>query len=210
MKLLVNTLPYFCLLLVLAACNRDNDRSRTTNWKYNDEKWGGYERNDDFAGQETPPNMVLVPGGTFVMGFTEEDVPYDWDNIPRRVTVSSFYMDQTEISNEDYMLYLDWTRTVYADYPEVWQSALPDTLVWRDELSYNEPYVTQYLRHPAYGQHPVRGRKLDPGPGVQPLAHRPRERGHPDRQGVPGGAPRPEWLRRIRDRRHTWPVSTRA
>ncbi|CAH1000580.1 Hercynine oxygenase [Neolewinella maritima] len=150
-------LPFFCLVLLLAGCNRNNERNRTTNWKYNDEKWGGYEKNADFEGQETPPNMVLIPGGTFVMGYTEEDVPYDWDNIPRRVTVASFYMDQTEIANEDYLLYLDWTADVYSEYPEVLLNALPDTLVWRDELSFNEPYVTGYLRHPAYAQHPVVG-----------------------------------------------------
>ena len=32
-----------------------------------------------------------------------------------------------------------------------------DTLVWRDKLGYNEPYVTQYLRHPAYRNYPVVG-----------------------------------------------------
>ena len=157
MKHLLRALPLFVLTLALAACGK-NDRNAATNWKYNDEKWGGYERQIDYEGQETPPNMVLVPGGTFVMGFTEEDVTYDWDNIPRRVTVSSFYMDQTEMSNADYRLYLDWTQDVYGEsYPQVLEDAKPDTLVWRDELSFNEPYVQNYFRHPAYDDHPVVG-----------------------------------------------------
>ena len=33
----------------------------------------------------------------------------------------------------------------------------PDTLVWRDKLRYNEPYVNNYLRHPAYKNYPVVG-----------------------------------------------------
>jgi gliding motility-associated lipoprotein GldJ len=124
----------------------------------NDTKWGGFETQSDYQGQETPPNMVLIPGGNFIMGFTEEDVPYDWDNIPRRVTVSSFFMDQTEMSNDDYLFYLNWTRLSYGStYPEVYRDALPDSLVWRDELSFNEPYVQNYLRHPATKDHPVVG-----------------------------------------------------
>ena len=42
-------------------------------------------------------------------------------------------------------------------YPDVYTKALPDTLVWRDKLGYNEPFVTQYLRHPAYKNYPVVG-----------------------------------------------------
>lgn len=156
MKNLLKALPFVGLAIILVSCG-SNERSRTTNWKYNDQDWGGFEKKVDYQGQETPPNMVLIPGGSFIMGFTEDDVPYDWNNISRRVTVSTFYMDQTEITNEDYLLYLDWTRKVYGDYPEVLQKALPDTLVWREELAYNEPYLENYLRHPSYSQHPVVG-----------------------------------------------------
>jgi gliding motility-associated lipoprotein GldJ len=157
MKYWIKALPILCLAVILTSCGK-NERSATTGWKMNDTKWGGFETQSDYEGQETPPNMVLIPGGNFVMGFTEEDVPYDWDNIPRRVTVSSFYMDQSEMSNNDYLLYLDWTRVSYAaTYPEVYQDALPDSLVWRDELSFNEPYVQNYLRHPATQNHPVVG-----------------------------------------------------
>lgn len=157
MKYWLNALPILCLAALLTSCGK-NERSSTTNWKYNDADWGGFEKKVDYAGQETPPNMVLIPGGSFVMGFSEEDVPYDWDNIPRRVTVSSFYMDQTEMSNQDYLDYLSWTKLAYGtSYPEVVVAALPDTLVWRDELSFNEPFVQNYLRHPSYRDHPVVG-----------------------------------------------------
>ncbi|HEY5325593.1 MAG TPA: SUMF1/EgtB/PvdO family nonheme iron enzyme, partial [Mucilaginibacter sp.] len=37
----------------------------------------------------------------------------------------------------------------------------PDTLVWRQPLSYNEPYVDTYLRHPAYQDYPVVGVSWD-------------------------------------------------
>ena len=157
MKYWIKALPFLCLAVILTSCGK-NDRSATTGWKMNDTKWGGFETQSDYEGQAVPPNMVQIPGGNFVMGYTEEDVPYDWDNIPRRVTVSSFFMDQTEMSNDDYIFYLNWTHLSYGStYPEVYRDALPDTLVWRDELSFNEPYVQNYLRHPATKDHPVVG-----------------------------------------------------
>jgi gliding motility-associated lipoprotein GldJ len=41
--------------------------------------------------------------------------------------------------------------------PIIHQTALPDTLVWRNKLSYNEPHVLYYLRHPSYREYPVVG-----------------------------------------------------
>jgi sulfatase modifying factor 1 len=136
---------------------KSGEMSDTTGWKFNDTEWGGFEKLD-YEGQATGPNLVLVQGGTFVMGLTEQDVTYDWNNIPRRVTVSSFYMDETEITNHNYREYLYWLERVYGEsYPEVEQNALPDTLVWREELSFNEPFVETYFRHPAYDDYPVVG-----------------------------------------------------
>lgn len=111
----------------------------------------------DYEGQMTGPNLVLIEGGTFAMGLTEEDATYEWNNIPRRVTVSSFYMDETEVANIDYREYLHWIKRVYKSYPEVYQKALPDTLVWREELAFNEPYVETYFRFPSFDDYPVVG-----------------------------------------------------
>jgi formylglycine-generating enzyme len=142
--------------LTLTSCKK-KERSSTTNWAYNDPKWGGFEKKD-YKGQATGPNLVLVEGGTFNMGLSEQDVTYEWNNVPRRVTVSSFYMDETEVGNIDYREYLDWLERVYAaSYPEVVSKAMPDTLVWREELSYNEPFVENYFRHPSYDEYPVVG-----------------------------------------------------
>ena len=108
--------------------------------------------------QETGPGLLLVEGGTFTMGRTEQDVMYDWNNRPARVTVSSFYMDQTEITNFHWLEYLYWVSRAYNEtYPMVYKNALPDTLVWRSKLGDNEKYVDYYLRHPAYRDYPVVG-----------------------------------------------------
>lgn len=146
---------FTCMILVFASCQKD--RSATTGWAYNDPKNGGFEKSP-FLEQETGPGLILIEGGTFTMGRVDVDVNYDWNNIPRRATVSSFYLDETEVTNFDWLEYLYWLRRVYgADYPEVYKKALPDTLVWRSKLAYNEPYVEYYLRHPAYRDYPVVG-----------------------------------------------------
>lgn len=148
-------LGIFLLALTAGACKRDN--SATTGWDYNNPKNGGFEK-VYYTEQETGPGLILIEGGTFAMGRTEQDITIDWDNIPRRVTVASFYMDESEISNLHYREYLYWLDRVFGtDYPEVYKNALPDTLVWRSKLGYNEPYVELYLRHPAYNDYPVVG-----------------------------------------------------
>ena len=143
-------------ILILASCSRN--QSSTTGWEYNNSKNGGYETNERFTEQVTGPGLTFVEGGSFTMGRVEQDVMYEWDNVPRKQTVSSFYLDVTEVRNIDYLEYLFWVNRVYGQsYPEVYKKALPDTLVWRDKLGYNEPFVKQYLRHPAYKNYPVVG-----------------------------------------------------
>jgi len=131
--------------------------SRTTGWNYNDPNFGGMYVTET-PEQEVGPGLVAIEGGTFTMGGTQENVYYEWNNSPRQVTVSSFFMDQTEVSNLDYIEYLHWLNRIYGDeYPLVLKNALPDTLVWRSSMSYNEPMVEVYLRHPAYRDYPVVG-----------------------------------------------------
>jgi formylglycine-generating enzyme required for sulfatase activity len=145
----------FTAVIMLTSC--DKERSGATGWSYNEEENGGFER-QEYVEQETGPGLVLVEGGTFTMGRVEDDVTFTWDNIPRRVTVSSFYLDETEVTNQYWLDYLHWLKLVYGDtYPEIINRALPDTNIWREVTEYNEPFVDYYLRHPAYRDYPVVG-----------------------------------------------------
>ena len=152
-------------VLIVSGCSllgggkdpsQTGNSSQTTGWEYNNPDNGGFEVKTDYV-EVAGPGLVLVEGGTYTMGQTEQDVTYDWNNVPRRVTVTSFYMDQTEVRNVDYREYLNWISRVFIDYPDVHRNALPDTLVWRSPLAYNEPYVEYYFRHPAYNEYPVVG-----------------------------------------------------
>jgi gliding motility-associated lipoprotein GldJ len=56
---------------------------------------------------------------------------------------------------------LDWLEYVFPTneprYRQIYEGALPDTLVWRNQLGYVEELTTNYLRHPAYAEYPVVG-----------------------------------------------------
>jgi len=156
MKRAVFLTTLFVGVLALSSCK---EKSQTTGWNINDEDNGGFFVNTKYKGQITGSGLIFVEGGTFVMGRVEEDVIKDWNNVPRKVSVASFYIDETEVTNAAYNEYLYWLKRVYDFdyYPEIYTSALPDTLVWRDKLSYNEMLVENYLRHPAYNYYPVVG-----------------------------------------------------
>ena len=136
-------LTIMAVSLVMVSCGKkDYGASRTTGWNYNDPENGGFTVNE-IPEQVTGPGLVVIEGGTFTMGATMENVYYEWNNTPRQVTVSSFYMDQTEVSNLDYLEYVYWLNRVFGkDCPERVTKALPDTTVWRNLLSYNEPILS--------------------------------------------------------------------
>ncbi|MGE5519547.1 MAG: SUMF1/EgtB/PvdO family nonheme iron enzyme [Candidatus Dadabacteria bacterium] len=150
----------------LASCKNGlfgknkHDQSTATGWNYNDKDMGGFQvaRTKE---QGLGPGLVFIQGGTFTMGQTDEDVMGNWDNIPKRVTVPSFYIDRTEVANVHYREYIHWINRVFpVDEPgnqKILDAALPDTLVWRSELSYNEPLVEYYFRHPSFNNYPVVG-----------------------------------------------------
>ncbi|MDD2197783.1 MAG: SUMF1/EgtB/PvdO family nonheme iron enzyme, partial [Bacteroidales bacterium] len=94
---------FIVLLLASAAAfsscsifgGRSGD-SPTTGWNYNDPNHGGFEVVDNYS-PKAGPGLVFIEGGTFIMGRTEEELMYDWNSVQRRVTVASFYMDETEV-----------------------------------------------------------------------------------------------------------------
>ena len=144
----------------MASCGGGNNTSRATGWDINSKK-GVFQYNVDFDEQETGPGLVFIEGGTYTKGQVQDDVLHDWNNTPNRQHVMSFYMDQTEVTNLMYLEYLDWLEYVFPTeeerYRQIYEGALPDTLVWRNQLGYVEELTTNYLRHPAYAEYPVVG-----------------------------------------------------
>ncbi|NQX86178.1 MAG: gliding motility lipoprotein GldK [Flavobacteriaceae bacterium] len=59
---------------------------------------------------EKPYGMTLVPGGAFIMGKSDDDLAGVKDAPTKTVTVRSFYMDETEITNSEYRKFVNWVR----------------------------------------------------------------------------------------------------
>ncbi|CAM2740320.1 Gliding motility lipoprotein GldK [Flavobacterium psychrophilum] len=59
---------------------------------------------------EKPFGMTLVPGGAFIMGKSDDDLANVQDAPTKTVTVRSFYMDETEITNSEYRQFVYWVR----------------------------------------------------------------------------------------------------
>jgi len=86
------------LIGVLGACGNPNQRGEIVGVR--GKTWHPYK----------PYGMVLIPGGTFIMGKQNEDKAYSIDAPHRSVTVHSFYMDETEVTNSEYREFVHYVR----------------------------------------------------------------------------------------------------
>ena len=57
-----------------------------------------------------PPGMVYIPQGTFHMGPSDEDPAYAFSARNRAISISGFWMDATEITNNEYRQFVHWVR----------------------------------------------------------------------------------------------------
>ena len=156
------------LVAILSACGSSKDskdlttvKSFYTGAKHFDTKTTNFQA---FAGNTsvTPPGMLMIPGGSFTIGQMDEFITAPHNSERRTLTVSSFYMDKYEVTNLGWREYVDWVAYVFGQYnEEIVAATIPDSLVWRNEMAYNEPYVENYFRHPAYSFYPVVGVSWD-------------------------------------------------
>ncbi len=148
----------------LVSCGKGNDYSSTsrgTGWDVTGKNPTGFELNTKYKEQATGPGLVFIEGGTFTMGRVKDDPMHDWNNTPNQQHVQSFYIDETEVTNGMYLEMLDWMKAVFPpedeEYRNIYNGFVPDTLVWRNRLGYNEEMTKNYLRHPSYQNYPVVG-----------------------------------------------------
>ena len=57
-----------------------------------------------------PPGMVYIPPGTFHMGPSDEDVNYAFTARNKQISINGFWMDATEITNNEYRQFVNWVR----------------------------------------------------------------------------------------------------
>lgn len=99
MKFMVKRISFLLLvLLIVYSCGKGSNKGELVgvkgkNWK-----------------QSKPYGMTLVPGGAFIMGSSDDDKTASQNAPTKTVTVRSFYMDETEITNSEYRQFVNWVR----------------------------------------------------------------------------------------------------
>jgi formylglycine-generating enzyme required for sulfatase activity len=76
---------------------------------YNSGELVGVDGRKAYA-EPDPFGMVAVPNGSFVMGPSDQDVTWTQNSLSKTVAVDAFWMDETEITNNEYRQYVFWVR----------------------------------------------------------------------------------------------------
>lgn len=98
-----------------------------------------------------PEEYVFIPGGTYSIKSDSDDVMTEKPG--NRAVVISFYMSKYEVSN---LQYRQFYNEVSVQMPEEEKQKIAcDSLGWRNELTYSEPLVEYYYRHPSFNNYPA-------------------------------------------------------
>ena len=183
--------------IVLSSCQKNNTygrrtagnpgkKSATTGAKFN----SNAKKFDDTtsfyvakkAEQIPGPNLKFIQGGYAVLGAGEDDIMRFNDNPQRSTSISPFWLDETEMTNNDYKEFLFYmnkkvgagtsgtsgtsgsgttgsavttgNKAVTADSLKKLE---PDETVWRGAMTFNDVYESYYFRFPGFNFYPVAG-----------------------------------------------------
>ena len=92
--------------------------------------------------QPDPYGMLFIPNGSYNMGNSDQDVPYAQVSGSKTVTVQAFYMDETEITNNEYREFVNWVMDSIA-HIKLGES-LEDHLITENEETgetYDPPFI---------------------------------------------------------------------
>ena len=99
MKKIISYISFVLIIILFNSCGSSGVNGELTGSKTTLKDWR----------IPTPAGMVKVPEGSFVMGANGENTPYS-SGKKRTLTISSFWMDQTEITNDEYRQFVHWVR----------------------------------------------------------------------------------------------------
>ena len=135
----MKNLIYIFIIYLLTSCS-ETDKGYLV---------GVQDRNDFF--QPNPLGMVFIPQGSYNMGPSDQDVPYSQTSQSKTVSVSSFYCDETEITNNEYLEFCVWVRDSIAHRllgdagndnhifkeDKYGQPLEPPTINWKTKIKWN-------------------------------------------------------------------------
>ncbi|MEM6772772.1 MAG: SUMF1/EgtB/PvdO family nonheme iron enzyme, partial [Bacteroidota bacterium] len=92
------TLAASLLALILSSCGASETG----------ELVGALDR-PDWKGIQ-PYGMVYVPPGTAHVGNSDQDITGTYIQRPKSISINGFFMDDTEITNNEYRQFIHWVR----------------------------------------------------------------------------------------------------
>ena len=109
----MKNLCYLSLVLIamfsLAGCGILGSKKKSGSAMVNDGMLRGVAPGARYT-LPRPPGMVYIPQGNFRMGPSDEDPAYAYSARNRSISISGFWMDQTEITNNEYRQFVMWVR----------------------------------------------------------------------------------------------------
>ena len=148
-------------LLLLTGCGNSNQGELV-----------GVRRSNKTFNQPDPYGMVFVPQGSFTMGAGGEDITNSYLNEPKTVSVSAFFMDETEITNNEYRQFVYAVRDSVARRI-LGEAGIDGFLVEEDQ--YGEPLdppILNYKTKIDYADADVRQALIDGGFYLIDINHR--------------------------------------
>lgn len=109
MRNLYYTLYAAASMTLLASCGILGKKNKGGSSLPNDGQVHGVAPSGKYS-LPKPPGMVYVPQGTFHMGPSDEDPAYAFSARNRSVSISGFWMDATEVTNNEYRQFVQWVR----------------------------------------------------------------------------------------------------
>ena len=118
----------------------------------------------EFWNPTDPYGMVFIPQGSFVMGPSDQDVPFANVSASKRVSVGAFYMDETEITNNEYRQFTNYVRDSLAhiilgeagieghliEEDEFGNFLDPARINWKTKIRWNDQEFREILEEEMY------------------------------------------------------------
>lgn len=97
-----------------------------------------------------PPGMVYISSGTFHMGPSDEDISYAFTSRNKQISINGFWMDATEITNDEYRQFVYWVRDSIAASILNFKRNAPDgssAIDWvkAKQIKWNDPKIQEQL-----------------------------------------------------------------
>lgn len=157
MKRTINLSLVVVLVFILSACGGSRETGELTG-VLNRPAWKGIN----------PYGMVYVPSGTLMIGVGDQDVMNTFVQRPKEISIQGFYMDETEITNNEYRQFTQWVADSIAHVMlEHWEedAEQPDNMEhppidWSYPIDYDDEEDASILEEMFYeGKDRINGKK---------------------------------------------------